>query len=780
MAKYIDLPNLKENLTNFLNKKINPIYAKKTEIPSNISELNNDKSYQTAEEVGQAVTDGVAKIVAGAPEDFDTLKEMSDWISSHETSAAAMNSAISDNSVAIANHTSNSDIHVTKEEKTKWDNKVDSIEGKTLSNNNFLYKYKDTLDKMPTTYQYKTHYNKEDGTFNMVSINAGSQGTDPQTFQKYTLPSNYKDIFDGVNSKIEDLALNGVYSNKANIDEVNSNLSALDNSKLKGYTIEYNVPANKGGWHKIAQITGGYFNFDLYATGSWSAQRKSNAHFQIQNISGTVRIVQLSGLADGGGGINKIRMIRVVDDRDTWILEEHSSSSSNGEFFRFTIAGDVTVTPLDGSVDTTTDTDFKDSVSLDVVDVPTGSVITTSSVDNALSSNSVNPVQNKVVKAEFDKVNSNLYTLAYDENAGWKNLFRNYDHMGYYAFIDETYNGYPVIYSSNQWDGAIQTNLVLETGKTYTVSAYVKGSGEVGLFYGKLMGTVLRKTLTSDWQRAVWTFTPDTDSANTDSGSGNVRIEQIVSGGKTYISCFQIEEGDTATPYEPYIPSVKMLAEENAQQNNSLISLGKCKNLLKPTLQTTTQNGVTCTNNGDGTYTLNGTASGLTTFILRDMKLDSSLSYKLTGCPLGGDWDNGYSMYVEKQYWGIDVGKGYEITLTDASNICGVYIRIIKDTVCNNLVFKPMLTTNLDATYDDFVPYTGDGDTLTADVAEVKNDLDKLNSLPIGSIIQIEEDKDDIETTTQKYGWQYLGKSKIECENGSIQFLVTNVYRKNN
>lgn len=125
MAKYIDLPNLKENLTNFLNKKINPIYAKKTEIPSNVSELNNDKSYQTAEEVGQAVTDGVARIVAGAPEDFDTLKEMSDWISSHETSAAAMNSAISDNSVAIANHTSNSDIHVTKEEKTKW-NKLDS------------------------------------------------------------------------------------------------------------------------------------------------------------------------------------------------------------------------------------------------------------------------------------------------------------------------------------------------------------------------------------------------------------------------------------------------------------------------------------------------------------------------------------------------------------------------------------------------------------------------------------------------------------------------------
>ena len=191
-----------------------------------------------------------------------------------------------------------------------------------------------------------------------------------------------------------------------------------------------------------------------------------------------------------------------------------------------------------------------------------------------------------------------------------------------------------------------------------------------------------------------------------------------------------LEEGSVATEYEPYFPSNKMLAEEKADKTEITV------NLLNPTLQTTTSNGVTCTNNGDGTYTLNGTASRLTTFILRDMKLDSSLSYKLTGCPLGGDWDNGYSMYVEKQYWGIDVGKGCEITLTDADNICGVYIRIIKDTVCNNLVFKPMLTTNLDATYDDFVPYTGDTGKLNSDVAELKNNLSKLQDNVDSSDIQ--------------------------------------------
>ena len=44
---------------------------------------------------------GIAEVVAGAPEHFDTLKEMSDWISTHETSASAMNSQIQDNKKAI-------------------------------------------------------------------------------------------------------------------------------------------------------------------------------------------------------------------------------------------------------------------------------------------------------------------------------------------------------------------------------------------------------------------------------------------------------------------------------------------------------------------------------------------------------------------------------------------------------------------------------------------------------------------------------------------------------
>lgn len=68
----------------------------------------------------------IAEVVAEAPEDFDTLKEISDWISHHEDSAAAMNTAIQANTTAI-------------------DGKVDKVSGKGLSTNDYTTEEKNKL-----------------------------------------------------------------------------------------------------------------------------------------------------------------------------------------------------------------------------------------------------------------------------------------------------------------------------------------------------------------------------------------------------------------------------------------------------------------------------------------------------------------------------------------------------------------------------------------------------------------------------------------------------------
>jgi len=64
-----------------------------------ISTLNGDAT--TAGSVTKQVNDAIAAVVAEAPESFDTLKEMSDWIADHTEDASAMNSAIQANTTAI-------------------------------------------------------------------------------------------------------------------------------------------------------------------------------------------------------------------------------------------------------------------------------------------------------------------------------------------------------------------------------------------------------------------------------------------------------------------------------------------------------------------------------------------------------------------------------------------------------------------------------------------------------------------------------------------------------
>lgn len=67
---------------------------------ASLETLNGDET--TVGSVKKQVSDALAKIVADAPADFDTLKEISDWISKHTESASAMNSAISANTQNIS------------------------------------------------------------------------------------------------------------------------------------------------------------------------------------------------------------------------------------------------------------------------------------------------------------------------------------------------------------------------------------------------------------------------------------------------------------------------------------------------------------------------------------------------------------------------------------------------------------------------------------------------------------------------------------------------------
>ena len=143
------------------------------------------------------------------------------------------------------------------------------------------------------------------------------------------------------------------------------------------------------------------------------------------------------------------------------------------------------------------------------------------------------------------------------------------------------------------------------------------------------------------------------------------------------------------------------------------------KNLLNATLQTTTQNGVTCTANGDGTYTLNGKLSSNTIFTLfsgslsidnkskiilmkNDTFADLGIVDSYCAFKISSSWDDAINYPTIKE---IPSGK-----IVQTINLVLRLSNSGAPATLTNVLIKPMIvdaSLYSDTTYDDFEPYTG-------------------------------------------------------------------------
>jgi hypothetical protein len=105
--------------------------------------------------------------------------------------------------------------------------------------------------------------------------------------------------------------------------------------------------------------------------------------------------------------------------------------------------------------------------------------------------------------------------------------------------------------------------------------------------------------------------------------------------------------------------------------------------------------------------------------------------YKLVGCPKGGG-EQKYNIWMCESSHGSDIdnlvmdyGDGAICNFEGAKSI-HVELRIFAGTALpsGGITFKPMLTTDLDATYNDYVPYSGDG-RLNENVAEIYDKVEE-------------------------------------------------------
>jgi hypothetical protein len=142
---------------------------------------------------------------------------------------------------------------------------------------------------------------------------------------------------------------------------------------------------------------------------------------------------------------------------------------------------------------------------------------------------------------------------------------------------------------------------------------------------------------------------------------------------------------------------------------------GAGKNKLHNTGVTETINGVTFTVNSDGTVLVNGTATDATNFYIatntdafkNEMSVYEGQSVVCSGCPSGGSDSSYWISFARLTGASIknDTGNGVTVTIGNLQGV-NTYVRIniASGTVCNNLLFEPMirLASETDPTFEPY------------------------------------------------------------------------------
>lgn len=162
-------------------------------------------------------------------------------------------------------------------------------------------------------------------------------------------------------------------------------------------------------------------------------------------------------------------------------------------------------------------------------------------------------------------------------------------------------------------------------------------------------------------------------------------------------------------------------------KGNTVQNSTKGLNLINCTSKTTTKNGITMVNNGDGTYTVNGTATNDFDIALAPYTTKQNIYYTLSGCPSGGSKT---TYYLEPRGYVYDTGRG--ITIINQNEDFSNYIRIVikKDVTVNNLLFKPMF--NEGQTAQPFEPYTGGKPSPNPEYPQEIKAVNKLSGVMCG------------------------------------------------
>lgn len=396
--------------------------------------------------------------------------------------------------------------------------------------------------------------------------------------------------------------------------------------------------------------------------------------------------------------INAVGITDITKTSTTGLNNTYTIQLSNGEKKTFTVKDGVGV----NDVSITKRGDYEDEYTVSLTNgeeytftVPNSNSvgIQTSDSGNSIHATDVIPLEHTVKTKVRSK---NLIVYPYADMTG----------------EDVTKDG--VTYTFDESDGSITLNgtasyntslsiayqhqrkISVTKGKTYTLSCISNLTTARGYVYFQIYKNgenVQNKTVRNN---DVTTFVAEHD--------GYVSMGIVLLSGVVYANDrvqVQLEEGDTVTPYAKYVNPLE-------------VTLRRCgKNLIKyPHAMTTgTIEGVVYTDNGDGTVTVNGSATDNSIHYTSQTQASAIHlgpgTYTLSGCPAGGS-DNTYRLTVKtndaQPVYYHDFGAGCTFTIT-AEKIIYIYIRVASGTSVSSLIFKPQLEVGDTAT--EFEQYAG-------------------------------------------------------------------------
>lgn len=157
-------------------------------------------------------------------------------------------------------------------------------------------------------------------------------------------------------------------------------------------------------------------------------------------------------------------------------------------------------------------------------------------------------------------------------------------------------------------------------------------------------------------------------------------------------------------------------------------------NLLNPILSSGTSSGLTYVKNNDNSYTISGTntsenVKNLILAPIASIGFESGKTYRVLGCP--SDTPAGVYMMVGSQIRENGEGANFSYPVSSGQSI---FISIAAGTVIETpITIKPMITTNLSATYDDYVPYSGSSGKLDTDYKALSEKIGNVGNTDLQS-----------------------------------------------